>query len=473
MKPLILRPIQQPMVAWAREHKRCQIWAGMGSGKTSSVEYLIALHKLLGTIGSDEPWLVLGPMRVSRDTWPEDLARWEQFEDLRILPLTGTPNERRDKLKSRADIYTLSYELAPWLVEHYMEKWPFRHIIADESDRLKSFREKKGGVGLTHRKSGKVGKRAHSLGMIAHNLTEHWINLTGTPCTNGLKDLWGPQWYIDRGAALGRTYSAYLQRWFRTNPYSRAIEPMPFSEPQIHAALRDTCITIDPHDYYDLKKPILTRVNVKLPKEARRIYRQLEKELFVDLAEHGEVEVFNQAALTNKCLQLANGAVYTEYPKWAPIHDEKLEALRSIVSESGASPLLVAYSFKSDVARIKKAFPDAVELSTPQGMAAFRSGGSGMGLAHPKSMGHGIDGLQTVCNKLVRYGHIWNAGETWQMMERIGPMRQMQLGLTDVWVYEIVAENTLDEDVIDSHTLKGGVMGALLRAMNRYGEDNG
>src|SRR5271166_949724 len=456
MKPLVLRPIQKPMVNFAREHKRCAIWAGMGSGKTSAMEYLIEYLNLLGEV-SGEPWLVLGPMRVARDVWPEDIGRWAQFRDLRIVPLTGTPRQRADKLKSRADIFTLSYELAPWLVEHYLDKWPFRYVIADESDRLKGFRLRQG------------GERARALGCVAHNLTERWINLTGTPTPNGLKDLWGQTWYLDRGKRLGATYSAFMDRWFRTNPHSKAVEPMPHSDEEIHAAVRDICITIDPKDYYDLKEPIVTRVNVKLPKKARAIYKELEKELFAKLETGEEVEVFNQAALTNKCLQLANGAVYTDYPQWAPIHDEKLEALRSIVSESGNSPLLVAYSFKSDVARIKKAFPSAVELSTNEGMAAFRSGGSGMGLAHPKSMGHGIDGLQDVCNKLVRYGHIWNAGETWQMLERIGPMRQMQLGLTDVWVYDIVAENTLDEEVIESHTLKGGVQEALKLATKRRG----
>src|SRR5271165_4733987 len=141
MKPLVLKPIQQPMIDFAQHNKRCAIWAGMGSGKTSAMEYTITLLKMLGTVGS-EPWLVLGPMRVARDTWPEDIARWEQFRDLRIVPLTGTPSQRRDKLKCKADIFTLSYEMAPWLVEHFMEKWPFRYVIADESDRLKGFREK-------------------------------------------------------------------------------------------------------------------------------------------------------------------------------------------------------------------------------------------------------------------------------------------------------------------------------------------
>ena len=459
MQPLTLRPIQQPMVDWAVEHKRCAIWAGMGSGKTSAMEYTIALLKLLGEVGSD-PWLVLGPMRVARDTWPEDISRWSQFSDLQIVPLVGTPRQRADRLRSKANIFTLSYELAPWLVEHYLDRWPFRNVIADESDRLKGFRTRQG------------GERARSLARIAHTLTDRWINLTGTPTPAGLKDLWGQTWYLDKGERLGRTYTAFMNRWFRQNPYSRAVEPMPHSDEEIHAAVRDICITIDPKDYYDLREPIVVPVKVKLPEKARKVYKALEKDLFADLAEHGEVEVFNQAALTNKCLQLANGAVYTDYPQWAPIHDEKIEALRSIISESGSAPLLVAYSFKSDVARIKAAFPSAVELCTKQGMAAFKSGNSGIGIAHPESMGHGIDGLQNVCNILVRFGHIWKSGATWQMLERIGPMRQMQLNPDNpkpVWVYNIIAENTLDEEVLESHDLNCSVQEALKRATKRRG----
>src|SRR5271166_3484576 len=314
MKPLVLKPIQQPMIDFALAHPRCGIWAGMGSGKTSAMEYTIALLKMLGDVGSDDPWLVLGPMRVARDTWPEDMARWEQFRDLRIVPLTGTPLQRYDALKRGADIFTVSYETAPWLVEYYGDKWPFRDVIADESDRLKGFRTKQG------------GQRAGQIARIAHNMTDRWINLTGTPSPNGLKDLWGQTWYLDRGARLGNTYSAFTDRWFRMKYNMKGIEPMPHSEPEIHAALKDICITVDPKDYYDLKDPIVTQINVKLPPAARAIYKALEKEMFAQLESGEDLEVFNAAALTNKCMQLANGAVYTEYPKWSPVHDEKIEA---------------------------------------------------------------------------------------------------------------------------------------------------
>ncbi len=242
---------------------------------------------------------------------------------------------------------------------------------------------------------------------------------------------------------------------------------MPHSDKEIHEVLKDICITVDPKDYFDLAEPIVTTLRIKLPEKAMKIYKQLEKELFAEL-EGGEVEVFNEAALTNKCLQLANGAVYTEHPKWIPVHDEKIEALRSIAAESGGAQLLVAYSFKSDVERIQAAFPKAVELSKTDGMRAFRAGDAQIGLVHPKSMGHGIDGLQENCNILVRFGHGWNLGERMQMLERIGPMRQIQMGFDrPVYVYDIVASGTLDETVIEAHTHKWGVQNALLQAMKR------
>ena len=467
MKELILRPPQLPMVDWVVEHERCSLWAGMGIGKSSAELFALDLLKLLGKIGKS-PTLVIGPARVARDTWPEEVSKWEQFKDMRIVSLSGTPKQRLDALRRKADIFTISYESAPWLVEHFMERWPFKQVVADESDRLKGFREKRGGVNITSKTSSKRGKRAHSLGLVAHNLTDRWVNLTGTPSPNGLKDLWGQQWYVDRGLRLGRTYSAFTHRWFKPKWTGHGIDPMPHANKEIHAALADCCLTIDPKDYFDLADPIVIEIKVKLPPHARAIYKKLEKEMFVELGDLGNIEVFNAAALTNKCLQIANGAAYTEYPSWVSIHDEKIEAVRSILGEAGGMPILLAYSFKSDLARIKAAFPAAVELSTPHGMKAFRAGDAPIGLAHPKSMGHGIDGLQNISNILVRFGHDWNLGERMQMLERIGPMRQLQAGLDRlVFVYDIVAEDTIDEDVIAAHVAKRGVQDALLSAMKR------
>lgn len=442
------------MVDFVRDNLRCALWADMGLGKSSAVLFLLDLLKLLGEIG-DSPTLVCGPMRVAQDTWPDEVAKWDQFRDFRIMPLIGSPKQRVDRLRVRADIYTISYENLPWLIEHYMGKWPFRQVVADESDRLKGFRLSQG------------GQRAHAIARVAHTMVKRWINLTGTPSPNGLKDLWGQTWYLDKGQRLGNSFTAFMQRWFRPKWNGRGVEPLPNAEKEIHALLRDICLTIDPHDYFDLRKPIPTPVYISLPPKARKIYDELEKALFAEF--DGErVEVFNEGALTNKCLQVANGAVYTEYPKWAPVHDAKIEAVESILSEASSSPLLLAYSFKSDLARLKAAFPKAVVLSESKGLSAFKAGEAALGLAHPASMGHGIDGLQRHCHRLVRFGHDWNLGTRLQMLGRIGPVRQMQAGFDRaVYVSDIVAKDTLDETVLEAHAGKLTVQQALLDAMNR------
>lgn len=442
------------MVDWMLEHKRSNLWAGMGIGKSSAGLVVIDCLRLMGWL--DDPALVVGPARVARDTWPEEVAKWDNFKDLRIVPIAGTPAERKDALRRPAEIYTISYELLPWLVETLLDKWRFRMVIADESDRLKGFRTKQG------------GQRAHALGRVAHYMTERWVNMTGTPLPNGLKDLWGQNWYIDRGERLGTSFEKFKKRWFMRDWGSgHSIIPQEFAEAQIKAKLCDVTLTIDPKDYFDLDEPIVDPVKVKLPAHARRVYNDLKKELYAELLQ-GEVEVFNAASLCNKLMQLANGAVYTEHPAWEAVHDAKLEALESIQHESGGMPLLVAYAFKSDLARLKERFPKAVELATAKGMKSFKAGDAPMGLAHPASMGHGIDGLQYVTNILVRFGHGWNLGERMQMLERIGPMRQLQAGLDrNVFVYDIIAEDTIDEQVLEVHRSKRRVQDVLLEAMKR------
>lgn len=474
VKTLMLREPQHPMVDWLAANKRCALWAGMGIGKTPAVLFTLDMLRLLGDIDPQNPTLVIGPARVARDTWPDEVAKWEQFKDFRIMPLTGcTPEERFVRMHTPADIYTISYELTPWLVEYWLAKWPYKQVIADEADRLKGFREKsKHGTKLESKKAGKSGKRAHQLGRIAHNLVDRWINLSGTPATAGLKDLWGQTWYLDRGARLGRTHSAFQRRWFRKSWDSDyGFEPMPFAEQQIHAALHDICLTVDPKDYFDLKDPIHHTLVVKLPPKARKIYKELEREMYVRLEELGkEINAVSAAALMTKCLQLANGCVYTnkERTEWANVHDEKLEALDSIIHEAASAPVMVGVSFRTDKMRILKAFRGAVDLATTKGLAAFKAGKATVGVAHPASMGHGIDGLQYVCNIIAFFGHTVKTGERLQLIERVGAMRQFQAGLErPVYLYDIVAEDTEDERVMEIHSGNTDVLTSLLNAMKR------
>jgi hypothetical protein len=465
------------MIDFMRRTPRGGLFAGMGIGKSSATLYLIDLLMLLGEIDPKYPVLVAAPARVAKDTWIDERDKWTQFSHLQIVSLHGTPEQRIQKLKTtKAHIYTISYELLPWLVEYYMAKWPFRVVIADELERLKGFREKAHhekrffDKSLGTNKTGASGKRAYALGRVAHTLVDRWINLGGTPAPAGLKDLWGSTWFLDRGARLGLTFTAFKDRWFRLKWSGTGIEPLPFAKDQIHAALKDICLTVDPKDYYNLKDPIVTPVKVHLPPKIRALYDKLEKDMFVKLDSGIKINAGTAAGLTNKCLQVACGAMYTEHPAWEEVHREKIAALESIVSEAAGNPLLVQTSFVFDKTRILKAFPGAVDLSVSKGLAAFKGGHSAIGVAHPGSMGHGIDGLQYLTNRLVRFGPVWKLSETMQYLERIGPMRQFQAFGEDapaVWAYDIIADDTLEENVLSAHDNNMGVQDALLLAMKR------
>lgn len=469
MVALILKEPQRLAIPFALEHPRCAVWGSCGIGKSSSA--LFVADALMLTSGTRGPTLVAAPARVARDVWIAEAKKWDQFSHMRVVHIGGTPTQRATILQRRpwADIYTVSYELLPWLVQYFLAKWPFRQVIADEADNLKSFRLASRTNTMTE-KHGHSGVRAYSIGRVAHTMVERWINLTGTPAGNGLKDLWGQTWYLDRGERLGRTHGAFKERWFKTNMYSGKVEALPYAQAQIQDALKDICLTLDAKDYFGLSEPIVTPIKVTLPPAARRIYTELERDMFAQLETGQDLEVFNAAALTNKCLQLANGAVYTKHPAWEPVHDQKIEALKSIVSEAGGAQILVAYEFISDADRIVQAFKSVARLAEPAGLAAFKAGAKQIGIAHPKSLSYGTDGLHTNCHTLVRFGHGWNLTQRIQMLERIGPMRQLQIKSGQVvQVYDIIAVDTLDEDAIMRHESKREVMDLLLDAMKRRG----
>lgn len=451
----------------------CALWAPPGMGKTSTT--LTALDSLYLASYMSKPTLVIGPLRVARDVWNDDAAKWRHLRHIGISPVVGTEAERIYALRRDVSVYTTNYEQIEWLLDRYgvtkesPGRWPFGMVVADESSKLKGFRLKQG------------GKRAGALGLIREH-TERWINLTGTPASNGLQDLWGQTWFLDQGQRLGLSYTAYMSRFFYKDPADgpRAkAKPFDHSHGTIHSKLADICMSLDPADWFDLEKPVPTIVKVPLPPAARRIYDEFERTMYAELAEGTELEVFNAAARTNKCLQLANGAAYlgpasgaadvekVDKTAYKVVHDAKIEALESLASESSV-PLLVAYAFKSDRERLLKAFPQAAVLGDAKGLARFKAGDAAMGIAHDASLGHGVDGLQDVTNALVRFGHTWNLENRLQFFDRIGPVRQAQSGhKRPVLTYDIVAENTIDETVLERHDSKREVQDLLMSAVKR------
>lgn len=431
---------------------RCAIWAGMGMGKTSST--LSALDAL--QFVDDAPVLVLAPLRVARTTWPEEAGKWANLAGLSVMPIVGSEAERLSALRMDAQVYAMNYENLEWLVEHWGERWPYRTVVADESTKLKSFRLRQGGA------------RARALGRVAHTKVKRFVQLTGTPSPNGLQDLWGQAWYLDAGQRLGRTYSAFTQRWFQASPDGYGVKPLAHAQVEIQDKLRDLCLTVEAKDWFDLRDPIVNNIFVDLPIKARKHYREMEKQMFTEIEAH-QVEAFGAAARTIKCLQIANGAAYVDDKGgWKDLHDEKLLALESIVSEAGGAPILVAYHFKSDLARLQRAFPQGRVLdASPATIAAWNRGEISILFAHPASAGHGLN-LQDGGNTIVYFGHWWNLEERLQILERIGPTRQMQAGHDrPVFVHNIIARDTVDELVMARIETKREVQDLLLDAMKR------
>lgn len=451
------RPYGKLITDHILENERAAVWAGMGMGKTVST--LNALDDL--QVVESNPVLVVAPLRVATTTWPDEAKKWAHLQHLHVLPIVGSERARVAALRQDADIYTTNFEQLPWLVSQYEKRpWPFRTVVVDESTKLKGFRLRQG------------TQRAKALARVAHTQCRRFIELTGTPSPNGLADLWGQAWFLDKGARLGRTYDDFRKRWFQKSHDGFSVDPLPYAQEQIQRALADLCISLDPRDWFDLYEPVVNNIYVDLPARARAKYEDMEKRMFMELSGH-EVEAFGAAARTLKCLQIANGAAYVgdSNDEWVDLHDAKLDALEDVVEEAAGMPVLVAYHFKSDFARIKKAFGDsAIALSTTEGVRRAQRGEGKLWLGHPASMGHGIDGLQEHSNIMCFFGHWWNLEERLQVIERIGPTRQKQSDKDrPLFIHNIIARGTVDESVIERVNTKRQVQDILMDAMKRKG----
>lgn len=440
---------QQPIGQFMVEHERCNVWSGMGTGKSSAA---IAAFDTLRMFGEAKRALVIAPKRVALGTWPNEIVKFrESFGHLSIVAAIGTSQQRVEALRANADITCINYDNIEWLIATVGDDWPWDMVIADESTRLKGLR-----VALMTSKTGKKyiqgqgAVRAKALARIAHKRVRRWVNLTGSPAPNGIVDLWGQQFYIDGGQRLGSSFGAFQSRWFRqieTGQGRMDYVPTKYAQSEIEQLLKPCTITIDIKDYVDIKNPIESIVYADLPAKARQHYEEMEKQLFTEL-EDGDVEAFDGAGRSNKCLQIGNGFAFTEKGIWHPIHDEKIEALRSIVAETNGEPLLVRYEYVPDKERILKAFPKARTLDTPGAEQAFREGKLPMLVVHPASAGHGLN-LQDNCRILVDFSTGWNLEYDEQVIERIGPTRQMQIGQDRaVYRYRIVARDTVEDTAV-------------------------
>jgi SNF2 family DNA or RNA helicase len=419
-----------------------------GLGKT--IITLNALDALLAV--EAHKVLIIAPLRVARDVWPEEIKKWSHLQHLKISPIVGDKTARVAAARTEADIYTVNYENVPWLYDFWKSEWPYTVIVADESTKLKSCRSS-----VQVSKHGKKfiradgGARTSVLSKIAFNKAQRWINLTGGFSPNGLEMTWGQLWFIDAGKRLGRTYTDFTNRWFKVGFNGFGLTAMTHAEGEIQEKIRDVTFTLRAEDYLELPKEIFNKVFVDLPPQAMVQYRSMEEDFYVRI-KAGEVEAFTAAVKTGKIHQMANGAIYYDKDgSWEPLHDAKLDALKDIIEEAGGMPVIVAYKFRSDLERLKKAFPEAVQFDNKSSVKeAFLAGRIPILLLHPGSAGHGVDGLQAVTNILIFFSLDWNVEERLQTIARIGAVRQFQAGMDrPVIIHQIIARRTVDEDILD------------------------
>lgn len=447
------RPYQDRIREFALNHERCNVFASPGMGKTSATLDTFETRRMFGEA---KRMCVIAPKRVALKTWTAEIPKWkETFGHLKIAAAIGTADERLAAMRSNPDILTIHYDMLPWLIEQYGEHWPFDMVAADESTRLKGLR-----VSMQTSKTGKQfitgqgSSRAKAIAQIAHTKVRHWLNLTGSPAPNGLPDLWGQQWFIDGGRRLGNSFSSFEQRWFRNvsrdDGYTK-LEPLRYAQAEIEALMRECSITVEAKDWFPLEQVIERDIFIDLPPKARKHYLEMEKEWFTELESGEEVEVFAAGSKCQKLLQIANGSLFTDttLKTWAEIHDEKIEALQSLKEETNGENLLVAYHFKPDLIRLKKAFPRAVVLSEdPHAEDKWNAGKIPMLFVHPQGAAHGLN-LQHGGRILVDYTSNFNLELDEQVIERVGPTRQYQSGLNrSVFRYRIIARDTVEQHAV-------------------------
>ena len=418
------------------------IWA-WAEGKT--VITLTAIKELIYERFEVGRVLVIAPLRVGRDTWPAEIAKWDHLDGLTYAVAIGTPAERLSALRAKADIYIINRENVQWLVEESGIPFDFDMVVIDE---LSSFKNHQ-------------AKRFRSL-MSVRSRVSRIVGLTGTPSSNGLMDLFAEFKILDFGARLGRYISRYRDRYFLPDKRNAQVvftyKLRPGAEEQIYNAISDITISMKAEDYLDLPACIHNEVKVRLSDREQGLYEEFRKQMVLSLGDE-EIDAMNAAALTNKLLQMANGAIYDAGHYEHHIHDRKLDALEDLIEAANGKPVLVCYWFRHDLARIRKRF-DVRELKTSQDITDWNGGKIPVAVIHPASAGHGLN-LQYGGCTLIWFGLTWSLELYQQTNARLWRQGQKE----PVVIHHILTESTIDEQVMAALNRKDETQAALIDAV--------
>lgn len=451
----MMRPYQGWMSEKAQELDGVFLAAEMGLGKTGATLHAIVKMLAAGTI---KHVLIVAPLKVAEETWPAEIAKWAFARHLRYRVVTGNAQERMAALAiTDVQITIINRENLRWLYNVTgTRRWPYDALVYDEASRLKQGKKRTDSRNLTE--LGVITRHRHKFKRV--------IELSGTPSPNGLIDLWGPIYAIDKGKRLGSSITAFRDRWFRESKNGYGYEAFEHSEGEIMSRVKDVFFSLQERDYLDLPPMIEQDHIVRLSNSEMARYRDFEREMAMTVTNRwGETEVIeavNSGVLTGKLLQFANGSMYTEEKEAIPIHAHKLDALDSIVTEAMGRPMLVAYSFKFDKIAIKKRFPFARFFGdSPNDMRDWNAGRIRMLVLHPASAGHGLN-FQAGSNIAVWYGLTWSLELYRQFIKRLHRSGQKA---DRVFLHRIITAGTADVTILPQLIARGATQDRINNAV--------
>ena len=439
-----LHQYQRRAVQFILDCPFCALWVDLGLGKT--ITTLTAVEELINGVEVGKV-LIIAPLRVANSVWAQEARSWEHTSRLRVSVCTGDLKARNAALHRDADIYAINRENVVWLVKRYDKKtWPFDCVVIDEASSFKSSQ----------------AKRWKALKAI-RPYVRRMIQLTGTPASNGLLDLWPQLYLLDLGQRLGRTKTAYRDRFFESDYMGFKWTPKNGADDKIRSLVDDIALSLRAEDYLSVPKRVNVTVRVDLPEDAMTQYKAFEREFVLALGDEGEeVDAVNAAVLAGKLQQVCNGAIYKDEEKnFHVLHDAKIEALREIIEDSPNENLLVAYQFKHDLARLRDAFPQARVLDKGQQVIEdWNNGEIKLLLAHPASAGHGLN-LQRGGAVIVWFGLNWSLELYDQFCGRLHRQGQTR----PVRIIHLVASGCIDDRVMDAIAAKAKTQTDLLNAL--------
>ena len=413
-----------------------------GLGKTS---ICLGALKILRKAGFFKRALIVAPIFPMYSSWPGEVFKWDDFNDFTYTILHGSEKEQR--LRHDVELYFINPEGLKWLFSHSALP-EFDTLIVDESTKFKDSRT----------------QRFKALKEHLPRFRRRWI-LTGTPVPNGLLDLFGQIYILDRGRALGKFITHYKNEYFMQTGWSGwNWSPMPGAYERIIDRIKPLILQLSAEDYLKMPEWIDVSIPIELPESALKVYREVE-ENFISSLDAGEVVAANAGAAGTKCRQIANGAVYIDGEhNWTPVHDAKLDALEDLLEELNGHPVLLLYEFIHDRQRILDRFPHATNIKSgdiADTVERFNRGDIPLLIGHPASMGHGLN-LQGACHHVIWFGITWNLEHYDQAVARVYRQGQ-QSG--KVFIYHLIAKDTLDEKVVRVLTAKDREQQSVLKAL--------